>query len=359
MTRRFDQGLVVGKFSPLHLGHEYLIDVANNQCNRLLVLSYSKPELPRCPAHIRSGWLHRRFPDLQVVVLDDALLASWCRKKGIAIQALPINDAPDEVHRNFVAELLHEHLALAVDVVFSSESYGDGFAQSLSRHQQTRKPGAGNVEHVCVDLQRQRYPVSGTAIRANPSAWQHGVSSDVYAHLLPRLCILGGESSGKTTLAAALAQALNTVWVSEYGREYWDTVRRNLSVNELLHVARTQIAREEEAAQHASTWLVCDTSPLTTLQYCLLDHASVPAELVQMAQRYYDLVLLCDADFEFVQDGTRRDSSFSRQQYDNTVAALNALGVDYLVVAGTVAQRVEAVMRRLQLQDLVANNLSY
>jgi NadR type nicotinamide-nucleotide adenylyltransferase len=352
MTQRFGQGLVVGKFSPLHLGHEYLIDVAKSQCERLLVLSYSQPELPRCPAHIRTGWLRRRFADVQVVVLDDALLANWCRQTGVATQRLPANHAPDDVHRNFVAWLLREHLALSVDAIFSSESYGDGFAQSLSKHQQARKPGATNVAHVCVDLHRQRYLVSGTAIRASPSAWRDWVSRDVYAHLLPRLCILGGESSGKTTLAAALAQALNTVWVPEYGREYWNTVRRNLTPDELLQVARIQIACEEEAVQLASTWLVCDTSPLTTLQYCLLDHASAPVELVQMAQRHYDLVLLCDADFDFVQDGTRRDRSFSRQQQASTIAALNALGMDYLMVAGTVAQRVETVLRRLQLQGL-------
>jgi len=67
-----------------------------------------------------------------------------------------------------------------------------------------------------------------------------------------------------------------------------------------------------------------------------------------MAHRRYDLVLLCDADFDFVQDGTRRDSSFSRQQQANTIEALNTLGMDYLVVTGTVTNRVETVMRRLQ-----------
>lgn len=312
------------------------------------MLSYSQPELPRCSAHIRCGWLRRRFPDVQVVVFDDVLLADRCRQIGSPVRILPTNNAPDDIHRDFVAWFLSEHLAMSVDAVFSSESYGDGFAQSLSRHQHARKSIVVNVEHVCADLHRQRYPVSGTTIRTNPSTWRKWVSRAVYADLLPRLCILGGESSGKTTLAAALAQALNTVWVREYGREYWDTVRRNLTPDELVRVAHTQITREEDAAQLASTWLVCDTSPLTTLQYCLLDHASAPEELVQMAQRSYDLVLLCDADFDFVQDDTRRDSSFSRQQHSNTIAALNTLGVDYLVVAGTVTNRVETVMRRLQ-----------
>jgi HTH-type transcriptional regulator, transcriptional repressor of NAD biosynthesis genes len=50
---RFTQGLVVGKFSPLHLGHEYLIARAAQDCQHLLVLGYSQPEL--------TGWM-RAWP---------------------------------------------------------------------------------------------------------------------------------------------------------------------------------------------------------------------------------------------------------------------------------------------------------
>jgi len=35
-----------------------------------------------------------------------------------------------------------------------------------------------------------------------------------------RICLLGAESTGKTTLAAALAVAYETVWNPEYGRVY-------------------------------------------------------------------------------------------------------------------------------------------
>jgi nicotinamide riboside kinase len=40
-----------------------------------------------------------------------------------------------------------------------------------------------------------------------------------------RIALLGGESSGKTTLARALAQSLGTSWVPEYGRQRWEELR--------------------------------------------------------------------------------------------------------------------------------------
>ncbi len=43
MSERFRRGLVVGKFCPLHLGHELLINRARSQCDDLIVLSYTKP----------------------------------------------------------------------------------------------------------------------------------------------------------------------------------------------------------------------------------------------------------------------------------------------------------------------------
>jgi HTH-type transcriptional repressor of NAD biosynthesis genes len=69
-TRRFGLGLVVGKFSPLHLGHEWLIQQAAKQCNRLLILSYANPEFDRCDALTRRRWFAARFPEHETLVID-------------------------------------------------------------------------------------------------------------------------------------------------------------------------------------------------------------------------------------------------------------------------------------------------
>ena len=162
-----------------------------------------------------------------------------------------------------------------------------------------------------------------------------------------RMALLGGESSGKTTLARALAAELSTVWVPEYGRQRWEELRETLSAGELLQVARKQVEWEEEHALQARGWLVCDTTPLTTLQYCLFDHGQAPSELHTLAQRHYDLTVVCLPDFDFVQDGCRRDDSFRAQQHAWTMAHLAQMRVVPLQVSGPEPARLSQVLAHL------------
>ncbi len=163
-----------------------------------------------------------------------------------------------------------------------------------------------------------------------------------------RLCLLGGESAGKTTLAQALAAELDTVWVAEYGRERWLDIGGTFSLEELLHVGREQAAREERALPQARGWLVCDTSPLTTLVYALLDHGQAPDELVELARRRYDLTLLCAPDFDFVQDGARRDAGFRGEQHALTLDLLARFGLPHVLLRGSLQERL------VQLRPLLA-----
>jgi NadR type nicotinamide-nucleotide adenylyltransferase len=166
-----------------------------------------------------------------------------------------------------------------------------------------------------------------------------------------RLALLGGESTGKTTLARALAEQLHTAWVPEYGRQRWEELRETLSIAELVAVARRQIEWEDQAATFIDTpgsWLICDTTPLTTLQYGLHDHGQAPVELHEMARRRYDAVVLCEADFDFVQDGCRRDDGFRQAQQAWTLARLDEMGVACLRVRGSPAERVQQVLKMLR-----------
>ena len=335
----YKRALVVGKFCPLHLGHQLLLDRARQACEELLIVSYTKPEFPGLDPARREGWLRALYPQATVVVLDDGRLAALCAARGVAPRSLPHNELDDgEVHRHFMGWLCWTVLKLPVDAVFSSEGYGPGFAQVLGECY-AKSP----VAHVSVDQARTLVPVSGTAVRLDPHGQRAFLSPLVYASLVTRICVLGGESSGKTTLTAALAAHFGTGWVAEYGRQLWESQDGVLAYDDLLKIGREQLEREAQAALQARRWLFCDTSPMTTFFYCVEMFGRAEPELARLAEHRYDLVLLCAPDFPFIQDGTRRDEDFRARQHAWYQQELARRGIAYVDVTGSVRQRIEQV----------------
>ena len=341
-TARFGTGLVVGKFSPLHRGHQHLLDAAQADCDRLVVLSWSQPEFAGCDADRRDRWLTTLYPHATVVVLDPARLAALCDARGVAPRRLPAHDEPDDVQRELVAWLLRDVLSTTVDAVFSSEAYGEGFAAHLDAAQRAR--GGAGVVHVAVDPTRQAVPVSGTAVRADVHAARGWLDPRVYRDFVGRIAVLGGESTGKSVLAERLAERLGTVHAAEYGRELWLARDGTLTPDDLTAIVARQTRREDALALEANRVVVCDTTPLTTLLYAQALFGLAPPTLVDAARRRYDVVLLCAPDVPFVQDGTRRDAGFRQWQHDWYVRELTARGVPFHVLAGDWDARLDAAV---------------
>lgn len=123
----FATGLVVGKFAPLHCGHEKLINTALAQCEELSIISYSVPEMPDCEPEKRLTWLQVRFPQATFLVLTPELVARY------NLPAIPHNNADADIHRHYVATLCLQILRCRPHAVFTAEDYGDGFANVLAR----------------------------------------------------------------------------------------------------------------------------------------------------------------------------------------------------------------------------------
>jgi HTH-type transcriptional regulator, transcriptional repressor of NAD biosynthesis genes len=346
MTKRFLRGLVVGKFSPLHRGHELIIGRALEECHEVVVLSYSKPELPGCEAARRDRWLTKVFPQVQHLVVTDERLRAWVGL-GDGPLEVPENDADETIHRRFCGFLCQHVLGVTVDAVFTSEDYGDGFAHELTRYFQERQPSCPTVSHLSVDRERQKLPISGTLLRQDIHAHREWLSPAVYATFVKRACLLGGESTGKSTLAEALAREFDTVHVAEYGRELWEAKAGALAFPDLRQIAEMQIQREEEAALRAKRFLFCDTSPLTTLFYSQHLFGKADPGLEQLAERRYDFTVLCAPDFAFVQDGTRQPEAFRARQHEWYLQELSRRGIPFQIVTGTVEARLVQLRQAL------------
>ena len=157
-----------------------------------------------------------------------------------------------------------------------------------------------------------------------------------------RVAILGAESSGKSTLAHALAVQYNTVWVPEYLREFVETHARVPDEGDQYPIARTQMEREDAAAAKASRFLFCDTTPLMTGVYSRWYWGRVDAQLALLERRHdYAFTLVTALDSPWEADGLQRESEEVRQTvHEQVVQVLQEREIPYLLVSGSLHQRV-------------------
>ena len=166
-----------------------------------------------------------------------------------------------------------------------------------------------------------------------------------------RVCILGAESTGKTTLAKALADRLSTVWVPEYGAVYHHHGRgdphRPWTDDEFVHIAVIQNWLEDFLAQFARRALFCDTDAFTTSVFAEL-YLGHPVPAVAELARVYDVYVICDAATPFERDvlGLRRQEARDDmdRRYRERIAAV---GAPFVEARGSTDERVELVLSGL------------
>ena len=343
-------GLVVGKFWPPHRGHQLLLETAAAQVAELVVLVYANPtghgpDSATMPVAERARWLRELYRGDEFAE-GPRIGTTPLRVFALSAEAdgVPPDAADDHTHREFVRQWLHRH-GLAPAVVFSSEEYGPGFAAHLG------------AAHVAVDAARQQVPVSGTAVRREPAAMAAFLHPLVAAQLgvvppaaVPRVALLGAESSGKSTLAAALAEAMQTAWVPEYGRTLHEQKNGNLDYEDLLYIARRHVELEDEAAAQAHGWLFCDTNAATTALYSYYYfHRCDPAlrAMAAVCGQRYAHTFVCAPTVPFAQDGWRGPEALRSFQHGMILMQLDFYGIPYTLIDGTVAERVAQVLGHL------------
>ena len=154
------------------------------------------------------------------------------------------------------------------------------------------------------------------------------------------IALLGAESTGKTTLARELADALRAEGhdvglVAEYLREFCERNGRTPQVHEQAGIAAEQTRRIAEAAQ-AHDIVVADTTALMIAVYSehVFDDRSL-YPLAEETQHGYALTLLTALDLPWLPDGLQRDGPQVREPITAQVrASLSRAGVAYSVVSG-------------------------
>ncbi len=166
------------------------------------------------------------------------------------------------------------------------------------------------------------------------------------------IAIVGAESTGKTTLAAALAQRLaadtgrRVAWVPELLREWCVHSGRTPQMHEQASILRAQHQRID-AATASHDIVVCDTTALMTAVYSqiVFNDRSLDERAALLHRRRMALTLLTAIDLPWVADGLQREGPQVQEPVDNALRELMQLhGIDYAVISGQGSTRVEHAM---------------
>ena len=308
--------VVVGKFAPLHRGHERLLDTACAAAEVVTVVVWSNPDFQSMPSHVRGQWVRELYPKANVIVPDDG----------------PPDASSDAVLQEYVRQLLARH-DLSPDVVVAGDPYGPHFARHLG------------VDYIGVD--RASTPEwRGTVARADVHASRQMLDPRVYRHFVEKVVFMGAESTGKSTLAATMAHELDTVHVAEYGRDLYEDKQGVLDLGDYVTIARVHRDREDVAVLDANRWLFVDTNAVTTMFFShYYGRGSLP-ELRIMAEQCrdrYQHVVVCDDDIPFEQDGWRDNIVWRGRMQGMVLHDLDVRRIPYTVVSGPLDERVAQV----------------
>jgi nicotinamide riboside kinase len=164
-----------------------------------------------------------------------------------------------------------------------------------------------------------------------------------------KIALLGPESTGKSTLAAALADYFGTGWVPEFARSYLPTLTHEYTEADVLHCAKEQ-RNLEDAACRATTarLLFFDTDMINLSVWLEYRFSKAPDWLTKELKSRYDFYLLTTPDLPFEPDPLREHPDLREYFFDKYRQAIHAAGIPYQVIEGVGKQRFENARRAVE-----------
>ena len=166
-----------------------------------------------------------------------------------------------------------------------------------------------------------------------------------------RILILGPESTGKSTLAEALASHYSEPWVPEVAREYLEQLGRPYDYADLALIGKAQMALEDRLAAEASRYLFCDTDLRVIQVWSQHRFGKIdPWVGEELERRTYDLILFCATDLPWQADPLREHPDLEQREqfFEQYRQLVLASSIPYQLISGEAEQRLATAVMAIE-----------
>jgi HTH-type transcriptional repressor of NAD biosynthesis genes len=221
------------------------------------------------------------------------------------------------------SEAIKNHLP-KIDLLFSSEKYGDYVAEYLG------------IEHKHYTFDKY---ISASDIRNNPYLNWDFIPSQVKTFYHRKVCIVGTESTGKSTLVKKLAAYYKGDFVAEAGRDIVED-SKECSHKDLSSIAQAHAENILRQQQKLNRLLFIDTDITITQSYSrFLFKQELNVSPWIIAANACDLYLFLNNDVPFIQDGTRLHETERNKLHQSHMQAFKQSKISFIMIHGNWDQK--------------------
>jgi len=145
-------GFTIGKFAPLHKGHQYLIETAMKEMDEFYIVVYDT-DIIKNPVEERADWIRKLYPKAHIIYAFNSPKQYGLDKESVNIQM------------EYLSKLIK---GIPVTHFYSSEPYGEKVAEYL------------NINNRIVDKERITVPISANKIRKDSNTNSKYLEGFVY-----------------------------------------------------------------------------------------------------------------------------------------------------------------------------------
>ena len=145
-------GFTIGKFAPLHKGHQYLIETAMKEMDEFYIVVYDT-DIIKNPVEERANWIKKLYPKAHIIYAFNSPKQYGLDKESVNIQM------------DYLSKLIK---GIPVTHFYSSEPYGEKVAEYL------------NINNRIVDKERITVPISANKIRQDSNTNSKFMEGFVY-----------------------------------------------------------------------------------------------------------------------------------------------------------------------------------